>query len=220
MKKSTDINQSVVHRSSFIVHRFQYLTQDLPGISHQELAQIACENGIRWIQLRVKNKPFDEWLQIAKEVKAICDGFQTVLIINDNVEICKEVNADGVHLGKNDMPVTEARKILGNKKIIGGTANTIQDIKQLEKEGVDYIGLGPYKFTNTKEKLAPVLGIKNYATIQQFNNSTIPLIAIGGIQLEDVKLIINTGIYGIAVSSAINLSENNQEAIKEFLSLV
>lgn len=215
IEKNTDNYQA-------IVNRFHYLTQDLPEVTHQELAQIVCENGIRWIQLRVKNKPFDEWLQIAKEVKAICNRFQTVLIINDNVEICKEVNADGVHLGKNDMSVAEARNILGSNKIIGGTANSIEDIIQLESEGADYIGLGPYKYTTTKKNLSPLLGIDGYNQIIQSSNHPIkiPIIAIGGIQTEDVQPLLNTGVYGIAVSSAINLSENKQEIIKEFLSLV
>ncbi len=215
-------NEKNTENYQAFVNRFHYLTQDLPEVTHQELAQIACENGIRWIQLRVKNKPFDEWLQIAKEVKVICDGFQTVLIINDNVEICKEVNADGVHLGKNDMSVAEARNILGRNKIIGGTANSIEDVIQLENDGADYIGLGPYKCTTTKKNLSPVLGIDGYHPIIQSSNHPIkiPIIAIGGIQTEDVQPLLNTGIYGIAVSSAINQSENKQEIIKEFLSLV
>jgi thiamine-phosphate pyrophosphorylase len=220
MKKSTDINQSIVHRSSFIVHRFHYLTQDLPGITHQELAQIACENGIRWIQLRVKNKPFDEWLQIAEKVKNICDKYQTILIINDNVEICKAIDAHGVHLGKNDMSVAEARAILGKDKIIGGTANTTEDIKHLQSAGVDYIGLGPYKFTETKKNLNSIVGLQGYSAMLQFYNSTIPVIAIGGIQLEDVQPLMNTGVYGIAVSSAINLADNKPKVINAFLELL
>ena len=219
MKKSTDINQSI-NRSSFIVHRFHYLTQDLPGITHQQLAQIACENGIRWIQLRVKNKPFDECLQIAKEVKQICNQFQTTLIINDNVEICKAIETHGVHLGKNDMSVAEARAIIGKDKIIGGTANTIEDIEHLQSAGVDYIGLGPYKFTETKKNLNSIVGLQGYSAMLQFYNSTIPVIAIGGIQLEDVQPLMNTGVYGIAVSSVINLAEDKAKVISSFLELL
>ncbi len=217
MKGSTDIKKSIVNRQSLIINRFHYLTQDLPNISHQELAEIACKNGIRWIQLRVKSKAFDEWLQIAKDVKVICDKFQTTLIINDCIEIAKAINADGVHIGKNDISILEARRILGNHKIIGGTANTIEDIKQLEKDGVNYIGLGPYKFTETKMNLNTILGLEGYSTILECCNSTIPIIAIGGIQLEDVKSLTNTGIYGIAVSSAINLSGNKVNTIEDFL---
>ena len=156
--------------------------------------------------MRVKDKSFSEYLAIAKEVKLICDKFKTTLIINDNVEICNSINAHGVHLGKNDLSIIEARKILGNEKIIGGTANTLEDIIQLQKDGVDYIGFGPYKFTNTKKNLSKILGIEGYSQIPKILNSQIPIIAIGGIQLKDTKQLMNTGIYGIAVSSAINLS--------------
>ena len=184
-----------------MISRLHYLTQDVHNISHQELAEIACKNGIRWIQLRVKNQSYDGWLQIAKDVKSICDQFQTTLIINDNVEICKAINADGVHLGKNDLSIIKTRKILGTKKIIGATANTLEDITEHEKNGANYIGLGPYKFTETKKNLSAVLGI-------------------GGIQLKDVKPLINTGIYGIAVSSAINLSDQKEKTIQEFIQLL
>ena len=203
-----------MHHSKNIA-RFHYLTQDLPDITHQQLAQTACENGIRWIQLRVKNKSFEEWLRIARDVKSICDRFGSTLIINDNVEIAKAVNADGVHLGKEDMPVAEAQKILDNK-IIGGTANTIEDIGQLQNAGVDYIGLGPFRFTSTKENLSPVLGLQNYSAILQSCNSAIPIIAIGGIKVQDVKPFLDSGVYGVAVSSAINLAEDKSKVIKEF----
>lgn len=202
-----------------MISKFHYLTQDLPDISHQELAEIACKNGVRWLQLRVKNKNFDEWLQIAKDVKQICHSFQTTLIINDNVEIAKEVDADGVHLGKNDLSILEARKILGVNKIIGATANTKQDILEHQSNGVNYIGLGPYKFTHTKEKLNPILGLDGYSNVIKSLDAQIkiPIIAIGGIQLEDVKPLINTGIYGVAVSSVVNLSEQKEKTIEAFL---
>jgi len=202
------------------ISRFHYLTQDLPDISHQELAEIACKNGIRWIQLRVKNKPFEDWLQIAKDVKQICNHFQTILIINDHAEIAKAVDADGVHVGKNDVSVLAARKIVGESKIIGATANTLEDILAHQKNGVNYIGLGPYKFTKTKEKLNPILGLEGYSIIQQSNNSIIPIIAIGGIQLEDVQPLMNTGVHGVAVSSVINLADDKVKVISSFLELL
>ena len=202
------------------ISRFHYLTQDLPDISHQELAEIACKNGIRWIQLRVKNKPFEDWLQIAKDVKQICNHFQTTLIINDHAEIAKAVDADGVHVGKNDVTVLAARKIVGESKIIGATANTLEDILVHQKNGVNYIGLGPYKFTKTKEKLNPILGLEGYSIIQQSNNSSIPIIAIGGIQIEDVQPLMNTGIHGVAVSSVINLADDKAKVISSFLELL
>jgi len=202
------------------ISKFQYLTQDLPNISHQELAEIACKNGIRWIQLRVKNKAYDEWLRIAKEVKIICDRFKTTLIINDNVEIAKAVNADGVHLGKNDLSIFEARQILGNDKIMGATANTLDDILEHQNNGSNYIGLGPFRFTETKKNLSATLGLAGYAQIIKLldHQIKVPIIAIGGIKLEDVKSIINTSVYGVAVSSAINLSDEKEKTIIDFLS--
>lgn len=204
------------------ISRFHYLTQDLPDISHPELTEIACKNGIRWVQLRVKDKPVDEWLQIAREVKQICDYFGTTLIINDNGEIAKAIGAHGAHLGKSDMSVPEARLILGHDKVIGGTANSMEDVLRLVQQGADYIGLGPYKFTHTKNNLSPVLGMEGYSAVLNSLplDVTIPIIAIGGIQPEDVTPLFHTGIYGVAVSSAINLSDDKDKTITTFLHLL
>ncbi|MFN8237253.1 MAG: thiamine phosphate synthase [Chitinophagales bacterium] len=205
-----------------LISKFQYLTQDLPDVSHKELTEVACKNGIRWVQLRVKNKPFDEWLRIAREVKQVCDCYEATLIINDNVEIAKTIDVHGVHLGKQDMSIWEARAMLGATKIIGGTANTSEDVLRLLEQGADYIGLGPYKVTDTKKNLAPVLGLKGYAEILELMpvGVTIPVIAIGGIQSEDVSPLLQTGVYGVAVSSAINLSNDKEKTITSFLHLL
>jgi thiamine-phosphate pyrophosphorylase len=202
------------------ISTLHYLTQDgIPGYSHPELAKMACEAGIKWLQLRVKDKPYNEWLAIAKEVKKITDSFGCTLIVNDNVNVAFESDADGVHLGKNDIPPLEARKILGNNKTIGGTANTIQDIQYLLEVGVEYIGLGPFRFTATKKNLSPVLGIEKLKKIIAFQ-SNIPLIIIGGITKNDVELILNSGAHGIAVSSAINTANDKYHAAKEIISKV
>lgn len=202
-----------------MISRFHFLTQDLTQFTHQELAEIACKSGIQWLQLRVKNQNFDTYLQIAKDVKNICKYFNTTLIINDDVALCKAVNADGVHLGKNDMPIAKAREILGNKVIIGATANTLEDCIQHQNNGANYIGLGPYKFTSTKENLSSILGLQSYKQIVNASKGIIkiPIIAIGGIKVEDVQPILQTGIYGIAVSSAINLSTEKEKTIADFL---
>ena len=202
-----------------MISRFHFLTQDLTQFTHQELAEIACKSGIQWLQLRVKNQNFDTYLQIAKDVKNICKYFNTTLIINDDVALCKAVNADGVHLGKNDMPIAKAREILGNKVIIGATANTLEDCIQHQNNGANYIGLGPYKFTSTKENLSSILGLQSYKQIVNASKGVIkiPIIAIGGIKVEDVQPILQTGIYGIAVSSAINLSTEKEKTIADFL---
>ncbi|MEO6903551.1 MAG: thiamine phosphate synthase [Bacteroidia bacterium] len=203
-----------------MISKLHYITQEVPTYSHDELAEYACAGGVDWVQLRIKNKSYNDCLAIAIKTEAICKKHGAKLIINDNVTLAKAIRADGVHLGKADMHPLEARKILSDGFIIGGTANTFEDIEKLIEAGVDYIGLGPFRFTSTKENLSPILGIEGYEQLLKkcsdkgFN---IPIIAIGGIKAEDVKPLIQIGLYGIAVSSAINLSENKTETAKRFL---
>jgi thiamine-phosphate pyrophosphorylase len=202
-----------------MISQLHYITQDLEDVSHQQLAINACKADVDWIQLRIKNKSFDEWLNIAWEVKKICHQYKVKLIINDNVKIATIVNADGVHLGKTDIDPLEARKELGAKAIIGGTANTFDDVKTLVDKGIDYIGLGPYHFTSTKSNLSPILELRGYKEILEqckTTNITVPIIAIGGILSQDVKELISVGVYGIAVSSAITFSKNLTETIDVF----
>jgi thiamine-phosphate pyrophosphorylase len=202
-----------------MISKLHYITQELEGKTHAQLAEEACIAGVDWIQLRVKNKPHAEWKAIGIETLAVCRKYHAKLIINDNVELAKKINADGVHLGKEDISTAEARKILGSNFIIGGTANTFEDIK-MHSPNVNYIGLGPFCFTSTKEKLSPILGIEGYKQIVnkcKGNNITTPILAIGGITSNDVSELLNTGIYGIAIASAITFSKNKKETIKEFM---
>jgi thiamine-phosphate pyrophosphorylase len=198
------------------ISRLHYITQDVAGFTHAQLAEFACKGGADWVQLRVKNKPYDEWLKIAEATKAVCQKYGAKLIINDNVQIAKEISADGVHLGKEDMNPKEARKILGNNFIIGGSSNSMEDVKRQMAYGCDYVGLGPFRFTTTREKLNPILGFDGIQTItKQFGNK-IPMIAIGGIKLEDIEPLMQTGIHGVAVSSGINMAEDKSGTIKNF----
>ncbi len=206
-----------------MISKLHYITQEINGKTHVQLAEEACIAGLSWIQLRVKNKTEREWKEIALETLAVCRKYNAKLIVNDSVDLAKEIGADGVHLGKQDISTEEARKILGNNFIIGGTANTFEDIKMHAATGVDYIGLGPFRFTATKEKLSPVLGLDEYTTIMQQCKSekiNVPVIAIGGISASDVEEIFNTGIYGIAVAGAIAFSKDKAETINEFLSQI
>jgi len=198
------------------IANFHYLTQDMPHISHTSLVEEACSIGIRWVQLRIKDKPLDFIKQVALNTLNICNKFGATLIINDHVELTKEIGAQGVHLGKSDMNPAKAREILGANFIIGGTANTFEDILNLVDAKVDYIGLGPFRFTSTKKNLSPVIGFEGYFSIMEKcnqNNITTPIIAIGGIKSADIDAIISTGVYGIAISSAINLSINKTAVI-------
>ncbi len=193
------------------MERLQYISQETEKRSHIDGIKKACEAGVKWIQLRVKNKSEKEVLELAKAALHICNLHNCKLIINDYPLIAKEIGAHGVHLGKEDMSVTEARKILGNDFVIGGTANTIDDIELHFKSGANYVGVGPFKFTTTKQKLSPVLGLEGYRSIMDEymkRNISIPVIAIGGIELEEVKSVMGTGVYGIAVSGLIANAEN------------
>ncbi len=199
------------------ISKFHYISSDP---SHIELA---CKGGADWIQLRIKNKKDDELMTIAKDAKKICAKFNSRLIINDHVYIAKEINADGVHLGKEDMNPIEAKKILGDKFIIGGTANTLNDIENLHAYKVHYIGLGPFRYTSTKENLSPVIGLNGYIYLfpeLKRRKLHIPIIAIGGIRTGDVKALLAAGTYGIAVSSAVTHTENITESTIEFLKLI
>jgi thiamine-phosphate pyrophosphorylase len=198
------------------IERLHYLTQDdVPGLTHTMLAQKACEGGVKWVQFRAKKLFGDEVLAEAKKVKAVTDKHGAVLVINDHIQVAAELGV-GVHLGKQDLPVNEARKILGDNTIIGGTANTVEDVLRLVEEGADYIGLGPFRFTTTKENLSPVLATNELARILKVQKQ-VPVIVIGGIKAEDVRAIVDMGAYGVAVSSAINFHEDIPGRAKEFL---
>lgn len=199
------------------ISRLHCITQDLQGYSHANQAAAACQGGASWIQLRVKETEYDKWLEIAAVTKSVCDRYHARLIINDQVNIAQKVGAAGVHLGKSDMDVLAAREVLGGNFIIGATANTLEDVIALMALPVDYIGLGPFRFTKTKEKLSPILGLDGISEIVSKAGKKIPIIAIGGIVTEDVALLLKAGIWGIAVSGAVNKAADPQAAVKLFL---
>jgi thiamine-phosphate pyrophosphorylase len=203
-----------------MISRLHYITQSLPGTSHAQLAAEACQGGVDWVQLRLKGASPIEWAQQARETLLVCRQFGARLIINDNVALAQDIDADGVHLGKTDMPPAQARQLLGPGKIIGGTANTWDDIRGLAHAGVDYIGLGPFRFTPTKENLSPVLGLAGYRRILDQCRQAglcLPIIAIGGITDGDVLSLLGLGLHGLAVSAAINKSEKPAAAAKNLL---
>ena len=175
-------------------------------ITQPEQAETACRAGADWIQLRVKNRPYADWKALALETLAVCRQYNARLIINDNPYLAGDIGADGVHLGQDDMPVADARALLGIDFVIGGTANTAETILAHHCDGADYVGLGPFRFTTTKEKLSPILGLNGYRRILETLKSqsvSLPVVAIGGITLADVSTLLHVGFQGIAVSSAI-----------------
>ncbi|WP_159023392.1 thiamine phosphate synthase [Formosa sp. L2A11] len=200
-----------------MISKLQYITQGATAEQHLEYVQAACSAGADWIQLRMKN--FDEAivLKTAERAREITMHFQTRLIINDYYKIAKTVNADGVHLGKNDGCPLEVRDYLGKWFTIGGTANTLEDCKNLISKNVDYIGLGPFRFTTTKSNLGPVIGASGYKIIVEALQTETPLIAVGGITYNDLPELINTGIYGVAVSTSISKDFNTISAFNKIL---
>ena len=185
-----------------------------------EAAELACQGGVRWVQLRVKNQSPAIWKQLALETQAVARRYGATLLINDNPRLAQEIGADGVHVGAADMPPTEARALLGAKCIIGGTANTFADVQRLAAAGVDYVGLGPFRFTRTKEKLSPILGLAGYADILQQCRAaglTVPIVGIGGIALADAVPLLATGLHGIAVAGGIGQAENPAVAAQAFI---
>lgn len=206
-----------------MLNKLQYISQGSTLEEQLENIGAVLDAGCRWVQLRFKNADETSYLKAAEQAKSICAAYQATFIINDQVEIAQHVDADGVHLGLNDMSVAQARDILGPAKIIGGTANTLEDVLMRADEKCDYIGLGPFRFTATKEKLSPVLGLGGYRLIMEAlvaKKLHIPVYAIGGITTGDITALVQTGIYGIAVSGAITSHSDKKEAIQTFNSLL
>lgn len=201
----------------------QYITAPKPDVSLCEQIEEVCRGGMRWVQLRMKNADVATLLQEGQWAKEICRHYNALLIINDNVEVSRQLQADGVHLGKEDMNPLEARKILGPGKIIGATCNTWEDILLRQKQGVDYIGLGPYAYTRTKEKLSPLLGLAGYTTLlgkMREAGITLPVFAIGGITEGDIPALMQTGIQGIALSGLIKNSSDLCRKTREIIQLI
>lgn len=198
----------------------QFITHSNTRYDYVEGARLALEGGCRWIQLRMKNAQEVDFLLAAKQIGAMCKEYGATFILDDHVEWVGITGADGVHLGKNDMPVDEARNQLGANRIIGGTANTFEDVERLWRQGANYIGCGPYRFTTTKKNLSPVLGLDGYRHIisqMKAHDINIPVVAIGGILQPDIKDVMATGVSGIAVSGAILNAENPVEEMKRFI---
>lgn len=186
--------------------QLQFISHQNEKMSYLDGIREALAGRCKWIQLRMKGATDEEVRPIALKVKEWCKEQNATFLIDDRVQLVKELQVDGVHLGKNDMPIAEARKILGDDFIIGGTANTFEDVKAHYEVGADYIGCGPFRFTTTKEKLSPILGLEGYKEIIQKMKAEdihIPIVAIGGITKEDIPEIMKTGVNGIALSGCI-----------------
>lgn len=196
------------------ISRFHYLTQDLPNRSHAEQAQIACGAGANWVQYRCLSKPDDELVEEINEIAAICDDWGATLIITNHYHLLDSVDVQGVHIEDMDADLEAIRTQISEEKTLGASATNIERLQAVQQLGVvDYCGYGPFAHTDTKPNNEPLLGFEGYRKLQPME---MPVIAVGGIQLADVDHLLETGVYGVAVSAAINLAVDPAGMVKEF----
>lgn len=198
----------------------QFITHCTDKYTYLDSARMALEGGCRWIQLRMKDHPLNEVEETGRQVQALCKAHDAIFVIDDHVELAQKLHADGVHLGLKDMPVHEARKVLGEEFLIGGTANTFEDILLHWRGGADYIGCGPFRFTETKKNLSPVLGLEGYARIlgqMKEAGVALPIVAIGGITKADIPGLMRTGVQGIALSGTVLRTQDPAEEMRQIL---
>jgi len=184
----------------------------------REVAAFLCGGG-RWVQLRMKEATDSVVAETAEMLLTPVHACGGVLIIDDRVEVAARTGADGVHLGRGDMPPAEARAFMGDA-IIGATANTSDHIREAVEAGVDYIGLGPFRYTTTKKRLSPVLGLEGYREVLSSLKGVLPpVVAIGGITPDDMESLASTGVRGVAVAGAIAHTDDPVEATRRFVEL-
>lgn len=191
--------------------RIYFITHKNEKYSYMDSAKLALDCGIRLIQLRMKQASEVEMLNTAYILKEECDKYGAKLIVNDNADLALKIGANGVHIGQNDEAISIVRNKIKENQIIGMTCNTKEQILKAIEQKADYIGLGPYRFTNTKQNLSPILGIEGYRNL----DCDIPIYAIGGIRLEDVEKLSQTKVYGIALSSLILEGKEPEKKVKE-----
>ncbi len=181
----------------------QCITMDGIDMSHLEQVEALCKSGAKWIQLRMKNAPEAEVESVARKAMDVCRNYDAILVINDYLNVALQIGAEGVHLGKEDMDWKAARELAGPDMVMGGTVNSLKDARAaVASESLDYVGVGPYRFTNTKENLAQVLEKKELSTIIDFLGE-IPAVVIGGVVPDDLEDIANMDAEGVAISSGL-----------------
>ena len=200
----------------------QFITNtDCKEPVHEQVLAV-IEGGCKWVQIRMKDAPDDDIRRVVEIIKPKCIEKEVFLILNDRVELAKELNVGGVHLGKEDMPPSKARMILGPAAVIGVTANTFADIIAVSALDIDYYGIGPYRNTTTKKNLAPILGLEGIRKIcyeMAEKNIEIPHVAVGGIQYDDILPLLEAGVNGVAVSGAIANAKDIVKETEKFVSL-
>lgn len=205
------------------IDRLQYITPSGDEELIMRSSRQFLEGGGRWIQLRMKGSSREDFIHVGLKLREMCSSYGATFIINDSIEVARATKADGLHLGKSDMGTLAARSLLGSHAIIGRTANTIEDIKLLASEAIDYIGLGPFRFTQTKENLSPIIGLEGYQRIMQECKElgiTMPIVSVGGIKEGDIRDIMDSGIYGVAVSGVVSHSGDIPTTTSEIINSI
>ncbi|GGH13743.1 thiamine phosphate synthase [Pedobacter zeae] len=201
------------------IEKFQYITHDIPNLTHIEQAQLACEAGAKWIQYRCLSKSDEELLKDIKAIAEICDDWGTTLIVTDHIHLNGKADIQGFHMEDMDADFIALRKLVGHDVTLGGSANTVTNLIRLAREGADYAGYGPFAETETKPNNLPLVGVETYyKAVQELKaaNSQLRILAVGGIKIYDVETLMQTGIYGIAVSGAVNSADDFIEAYQNF----
>lgn len=205
-------------------YRLQFITHHTNRYDYIDSARLALEGGCRWIQLRMKGADAESWEVAALAVQRLCRDYGATFIIDDNVALAQRIGADGVHLGKEDMPISKAREILGNEYIIGATVNSFEDIlRHIDSSTPDYFGCGPFRFTTTKERLAPTLGIEGYCEIIRHMREakiTTPLVAIGGITRHDITALMQCQVDGVALSGSVLKADNPIDEMQNIAQII
>lgn len=205
------------------IEKLQFITHDLTHLSHVDQTQLACEAGAKWIQYRCLTKNDNELLEDIHLVASICDDWGATLIVTDHVHLKGQADIQGFHIEDMDADFVSLRALLGEDLTLGGSATSIDGLKRLWKEGVDYAGFGPFQTTTTKPNNHPLLGLEGYKAITAAMadaSMELPVLAVGGVTLNDVPPLLDTGIFGIAVSAAINRAADPREAYSDFYKLL
>lgn len=205
------------------IEKLQYITHDLPNLTHIEQTQLACEAGAKWIQYRCLSKTDEELLADINAIAAICDDWGTTLIVTNHAHLNGKADIQGFHIEDVNADFTALRKLVGDDITLGSSSNTVENLIRQANDGADYVSLGPFAPTETKANDFPQLGIEGYSTTMDKLKSLqieIPILAARGIKIYDVEALMQTGIYGIAVSEAIYSADDFIQAYQDFYDAV
>lgn len=202
------------------IEKLQYITNDIPRLTHIEQAQLACEAGAKWIQYRCLSKTDDELLGDINAIAELCDDWGTTLIVTNHIHLNGKADIQGFHIEDENTDFVALRREVGNDVTLGGSAHTEEAIRKLATQGADYLFFGPFSVSANGLDSLSALEIDGYSVIKKLSDLDIPVLAAGGIKLYDVDTLMQTGIHGIAVSNAIYAADDFIDAYQDFYDAV